>query len=517
MRHLRCLKGWQLQNVKTVIRKWGLLWLLVQLPFSALADTNDTNTYLEHIKHDPNALYAFFKAMPKGGELHYHLLGGAYPEVMLKAASRGQYCLDRDTWQIKKITSPCDGVPSKEILNDANFYEQVLRAWSMKAFNFYGSETGHDHFFATFFKFYLLAEDHYPELLIDTMQRAANQREYYLEIMVMPSVPSVNKLPNDKPLTVSRFTERRKQLLASPVFQSAVTETSNKINADLIAARKMLGCGQNPARKACQLTIKFQYYALRTQSLANVFEQALLGFMVAEKNPNVVAVNLVQPEDALIALRDYKKQMQIFQFLHTIYPKVGIALHAGELNPQSVMPKDTRFHIRDAIYTGHASRIGHGVDIAHEQNPEAIMRYMKQQGIAVEINLVSNATILKVKGKQHPLNYYLKNQVPVVLSTDDEGILRTDLTSQYVLAVLEHGLDYLTIKQINRNALTYSFLSGNSLWKESPSMSRVAQCVDLNSRACHQFVKTNEKARVQRQLEMALSQFEARYPLSCSS
>jgi adenosine deaminase len=175
------------------------------------------------------------------------------------------------------------------------------------------------------------------------------------------------------------------------------------------------------------------------------------------------------------------------------------------------VPDDTRFHIRDAVYIGHANRIGHGVDIAHENNPEDIMRYMKQHGIAVEINLSSNAALLNIKGKQHPLNYYLAHQVPVVLSTDDEGILRTDLTSQYVEAVFVHGLDYLTIKQINRNALTYSFLAGKSLWIDPSRANAVSECADLNSNACLQFVKKNEKARLQRQLEIELSRFEERY------
>ena len=261
----------------------------------------------------------------------------------------------------------------------------------------------------------------------------------------------------------------------------------------------------------CQLTIKFQYYALRGQPLGDVFEQALLGFLVAEKSPDVVGVNLVQAEDGTIALQDYKQHMQIFQFLHRLYPNVSIALHAGELNPQSVMPKDTRFHIRNAVYVGHAKRIGHGVDIAHEINPEGLLRTMKKQDVAVEINLTSNATLLNIKGKQHPLNYYLEHQVPVVLSTDDEGILRTDLTSQYVTAVFEHGLDYSTIKQINRNALSYSFLSGKSLWRHLNSMNLVPACLSLTSHACLKFVNQHEKAKLQRQLEIELGRFEKRF------
>ena len=492
-----------------LFRRWGLFLLLAQLPFSVVADVT---SYLDRIKQNPNALYAFFKTMPKGGELHYHLTGGAYPEVMLKAATHGEYCFEPNTWHIEKTVGQCDGIASSVLAQNFELYNQALRAWSMNNFNSQGSETVEDHFFAAFYKFYVLAEDHYPLLLADVMRRAAEQREHYLEIMVMPAVKSLNTLPNeDKPITENGFAKRRKQLLANPVFQSAVNETIEKMGNDLKTARKRLGCELKPQQNACQLTIKFQYYALRAQPLGKVFEQVLLGFLAAEKSANVVGVNLVQAEDAFIPLRDYKKQMQIFAFLHQHYPNVAIDLHAGELNPQSVMPKDTRFHIHDAVSTGHANRIGHGVDIAHENNPEEIMRVMKAHQIAVEINLTSNAVLLNIKGKRHPLNYYLEHQVPVVLSTDDEGLLRTDLTSQYVAAVLEHGLNYSTIKQINRNALTYSFLPGKSLWRDPSRADPVSECVNLNSNSCLQWVKQNKKAKLQRQLEIELGRFERRY------
>ncbi len=38
-------------------------------------------------RQDPNALRAFLLAMPKGGDLHNHLTGAIYPEVLLQLAS----------------------------------------------------------------------------------------------------------------------------------------------------------------------------------------------------------------------------------------------------------------------------------------------------------------------------------------------------------------------------------------------------------------------------------------------
>jgi adenosine deaminase len=48
--------------------------------------------------------------------------------------------------------------------------------------------------------------------------------------------------------------------------------------------------------------------------------------------------------------------------------------------------------------------------------------------------------------------------VPVVISTDDAGVSRINMTNEYFRAVDDQGLGYRTLKAIARNALTYSFL-----------------------------------------------------------
>jgi adenosine deaminase len=48
--------------------------------------------------------------------------------------------------------------------------------------------------------------------------------------------------------------------------------------------------------------------------------------------------------------------------------------------------------------------------------------------------------------------------VPVVISTDDAGVSRINMTNEYFRAVDDQGLGYRTLKAIARNALIYSFL-----------------------------------------------------------
>lgn len=458
------------------------------------------------IKHDPNALYAFFKKMPKGGELHYHLSGSAYPENMLAVAAKSNYCLNETTLGMTK-SETCNYIKASELSNYPTVYDQTVRAWSMKNF-IAGAETGHDHFFATFYKFGEVVADNHVPLLAEVMTRAANQNEHYMEIMIMPDKARSAHFPNPAVIPMD-YDKLRQKYLADPAFVAEINNTVEFTNRLLGDTRKFLGCDQTPELPVCQLTVRFQYHVLRGQTLEKVFPQALHAFETASRSPAIVGVNLVQAEDGIISLQDYHQQMRIFEYLHKLYPNVHIALHAGELAPQDVMPADLRFHIDDAINVGHAQRIGHGIDIAYEDNAQTILQTMRDKQIAVEINLSSNEAILGIKGIQHPLPYYLKNEVPVVLSTDDEGILRTDLTQQYVKAVMEYNLDYPTIKQINRNALTYSFLPGQNLWANAAKAELVQDCMDLQSASCLNFVAGSEKARLQRQLELELLEFES--------
>ena len=84
----------------------------------------------------------------------------------------------------------------------------------------------------------------------------------------------------------------------------------------------------------------------------------------------------------------------------------------------------------------------------------------------MEISLTSSDLILNVRGKDHPLSTYLAAGVPVVLSTDDPGVSRIDLSNEYFRAAREYNLGYRSLKSIARNALIYSFLTPDEKQKE---------------------------------------------------
>jgi adenosine deaminase len=206
------------------------------------------------------------------------------------------------------------------------------------------------------------------------------------------------------------------------------------------------------------VTVRYLFQVLRGFPPEQVFAQALLGFELASVDARVVGINFVMPEDWYVPMVEYHRQMRMLDYLHSVYPKVHISLHAGELAPGLVPPDGLTFHIREAVELGHAERIGHGVDVMYEHDSGQLLKEMAARHVLVEINLTSNDLILGIRGKQHPLPVYRRTHVPVALSTDDEGVSRIDLTHEYERATEEFALTYADLKDMVRASIKYSFL-----------------------------------------------------------
>ena len=72
------------------MKRTGILLLLA----STLALSADIEQQFQAIQKNPPELYAFLYRMPKGGDLHNHLIGAVYAESLLKAAAEDSLCID---------------------------------------------------------------------------------------------------------------------------------------------------------------------------------------------------------------------------------------------------------------------------------------------------------------------------------------------------------------------------------------------------------------------------------------
>jgi adenosine deaminase len=216
-----------------------------------------------------------------------------------------------------------------------------------------------------------------------------------------------------------------------------------------------------------QFTMRYQNFVLRFMEPVDLFKNLVIAFISADQSPLMAGVNIVSPEDGETSMKDYWLHMVMFKYCHSRYPNVKYTMHAGELTLGLVQPEDLTWHIGAAVYTAEAHRIGHGVDIAYEKDSYDLLRYMAKKTIPIEINLVSNEFILKVKESRHPLTLYKQFGVPIVISTDDAGILRTNMTEQYVLLAKRYkDVSYTDIKQYVYNSINCSFIKEASVKKQ---------------------------------------------------
>ncbi len=502
---------------KIMIKKLIFTLSTLIISFFALAQSPSEmkmNRYLESVKTDPQQLLALLKAMPKGGDLHNHLSGASYAEKMIGYANHDQLCINPQTFAVFAKTD-CDA--HSQLANAKKnlvFYQKLIDAWSMRHFHA-KRESGHDHFFSTFGKFDAVNKKHQAEMLAEIANRAGLQNESYLEVMITLDHNASGHL-GKKLGWDPDFASMRKKLLAHD-FDKIIKSISTNLDQDENKINKILAC-QNKGRQAgCQVKIRYLYQALREQPPEMVFAQLLAGFEAASQDHRVVGLNLVQAEDGAISMRDYALQMQMIGYLHNLYPKVAISLHAGELTPALVGEEGTKSHINQAIKIAKTQRIGHGVDVRHEENFEYLLKTMAKKNILVEINLSSNSLILGVKGNNHPLPLYLQYGVPVTLSTDEEGLNRSNISKEYKQAVEVFNFNYSTLKTFARNSLSYAFLPGESLWSDHayalprPECQNDSLVTEKPSLLCQTFLNANEKAALQWDLEQRFINFEIKY------
>jgi hypothetical protein len=470
----------------------------------------------EQVRTSPPELRAFLAAMPKGADLHSHLSGATYAESFIRMATAHNLCLD--VAAATYTNPPCTGkmVPATSLPENQTLYTQTVNSQSLRDFVPASGWSGHDQFFSAFRRFGAAAGS--PggtgDMLAEVVGRAGNQHVLHVELMLTAGDSDAVRVLADKvgwngdaAGTMSRLMEAG--------LGDLIPGARGALDGAEARMRQLLGCGGANEAPGCFVSVRYLQQVSRNSTPARVFAQTLFAFILAQSEPRVVGVNFVGPEDYRIARTDYTLHMQMIDALRRVMPTMNVALHAGELTLGLVPPEDLRFHIRQAVELGHARRIGHGVDIMYEDDPWDLLREMAGRHVAVETNLSSNEGILGVWGAAHPFPVYRRAGVPTVISTDDEGISRSDLTNELHIAVLTFGLSYADLTGLARNSLEYSFLPGASLWADAGTWGRAAPCAGFDAdraaappAACSALLEASEKARVQWRLERALAAFE---------
>ncbi|MGS0743081.1 adenosine deaminase [Glaciimonas sp. GG7] len=417
-------------------------------------------------------LTLFFTMMPKGGDIHHHYSGAIYAETYLDWVDRQGFCIYKTSWKIEtepqkiaaeqaKAGADRECISAQALGRDNHLYRDLLQRWSNKDFDNHTTlQVPPDtQFFDTFDYFGPASSYQYNDGLQLLKKRAIAENVQYIETMVKSS-PSIATANSD-------FDARVEQLVMTPdgaALERLLSTLLPLLKSDKVLQQKTQQYIDDTALDSVhiddeQFAMRYQAYVDRNKSPSIVFSGLYTAFVAASHSNLIVGVNIVGPENGGVAMRDYSVHMQMFKFLKQQFPDVKLALHAGELALGMVPPEGLTHHIADAVNIAGADRIGHGIDIAYESGAPALLKKMRDKSIAVEINLTSNEFILGIKDAMHPVTIYERYGVPFVISTDDPGVSRNNLSSQYVLYASRYKPSYDAIKKLAFNSIQYAFLA----------------------------------------------------------
>ena len=426
-----------------------IVMLLVLPLYFGATTTSDDNNWFENLKQQAkfnnkiNDLYKVLYYMPKGGDLHNHLSGAGFStwwyDLALEAESKGYiyytkvqltYCPDTEVtdsfskhynllfrniaeYEYKKLDE-CVKEQYKQ-LKDLN--PQEKENW-LNSIRLDTTTEGQNEFFDRHWQRLNAINDNpwlKAEMLYKNMEAFAEEKITYVEFQV--SLEEFEK-PDG-----SFFTED----------ETAVIIRNRLLQKDAIDTG---------------VIVRFQMDFLRFLPSAVDLLRSSYKF-VHDNNDLWVAVNMVGREDT--ANGQPLRFLKAMQELKSQYSGVRLSIHAGE-------SKQKNFNVRDTLLLG-AERIGHGLNLIHDIET---MDRMRQGPYLIEINLISNILLNYIDDfKQHPFPSYLREGIPVALSTDDRGMWDSTMTDEFFVAVTEFDLSWDEIKLLSRNSLNYSFLKTN--------------------------------------------------------
>jgi adenosine deaminase CECR1 len=419
-------------SMRTETSRIAAAALIIALAGTARAASSESfSERFESIKREatPEELYRILFDLPKGGDLHDHLGGAGLPETWLRLAVKepfytrvrfGECALECGTpllgfhtvresdW---KAFSPCcrreyerlselDGPQKEAFLSSLRIDE---------------AGEGRDEFFEKIWPRIGAIVDQaeiMAEVAAENIKLFAEEGVSYVEFQSSP----FGRRSGDRQLTADEFHE---------------------IVVERLSREDVRGSG---------VTVRFQANVVRFAPDAERRIEESYAFVDAHRDL-WVSVNLVGREDDD---RGYPLRfLETFRRLRRLYPRIPLALHAGEVD-------EPNHHVRDTLLLG-ADRIGHGTNLIADPDTLLLMRTGK---FAVEVSLVSNRLLGYTSDvSRHPFPELLRLGIPVCLSTDDRGMWDSNMTDEWFTAVKEFHLSWGEVEKLGRYSLEFAFVS----------------------------------------------------------
>jgi len=377
-------------------------------------------------------LYALLWDLPKGGDLHNHLGGAGAPATWFDIATDAERNGGQVFYTRTRIEN-CGSCPAELTLFHMLRSDQVSglseccrreyrsldelseseQARWLSSFMIDQPGEGRDEFFEKIWlrNGALTSEAGVlEEVMFNNMKRFAAERVRYVEWQS----GVLGKTHRGRPLSPNEFADRLRARLARD---------------DAVATG---------------VEVRFQANVLRFHPRAEEMVEQSYAF-VFENRSDWVSVNLVGREDndkgyPLRFLDTFRRMRQRFH-------GVSLAIHGGEVD-------EPNRHVRETLLLG-ARRIGHAINLIDD--PDTLL-LMRNGPFLIETSLVSNHLLDYADPTLHPFVEYLRLGIPVALSTDDRGMWDSNMTDEYMRAVVDFNLSWREIKTITRDSLKHAFM-----------------------------------------------------------
>ncbi len=378
----------------------------------------------------PEELYRVLYDLPKGGDLHDHLGGAVFPETWFRLAAEGGTFYTRvrlgecaatcvapllqyhtvleSTWSRLPPCCRSEYEPLEELDTERK------AAW-MSAMKLDLASEGRQEFFETIWPRLNDLLDQAPilaEAAVENLKLFAHENVSYVEFQLSP------------------FGRRVAERVIPPdEFDDLLEERLAREDA-----------------RSTGVTVRLQANVLRFHPEAERLVEESWAFVDRHRDL-WVSVNLVGREDND---KGYPLRfLETFREMRRRYPRIGLAIHGGEVD-------EPNHHVRDTLLLG-ADRIGHGTNLVTDPETLLLMRTGK---FAVEMSLVSNRLLGYAEDLSlHPFPELLRLGVPVCLSTDDRGMWDSNMTDEWFEAVTRFNLSWEEILELGRNSLRFAFVA----------------------------------------------------------
>lgn len=389
--------------------------------------------YKDEVKK--TALYDVIRHMPKGAILHAHDTGMLGPDYVLKITYKPNlyvcFTAELPTFRFSanKPSLPCQA--EWQLLKDVRdnsdnvtkFDAELRRHFTLVIDNPKEVYTDINAVWGSFAAYFITTSGLFnykpvwDQYFYDTLKAFRDDYVMYCEIRsVLPELYDLSGNHNDT--------------IATAVSYKSVLDNFMKDYPDFMGAKLIYA----PLRSVDGETV--QGYIEIAQKIKNMMPDFFAGFDLVGQE------DLGKPlKEFLAILQENKRDIDYF-------------FHAGETNWNGM---STDENLVDAVVLG-ARRIGHAYALL--KHP-VVLEEVKNRGIAIEVNVVSNAVLKLVEDvRNHPLAVFLAQNLPVVLSSDDPGVWEADPLSHdfYItfVAVSSRHADLRLLKKLALNSLYYS-------------------------------------------------------------